>query len=107
MEKLWDLLIRLRTWVIGAVGLIALMLPEIVSLAAQLLNSPQITAVLPEGWKTWAGAIGFVALVWSRWRPATRTADPEVQVKQALKSADYGATVIVEAGGETKAKINA
>jgi hypothetical protein len=107
MQGIWDFIVRLRTWLIGVIGLVALFLPDLIDLAAQLLNAPQIAAVLPEGWKTWAAAIGFIALVWSRWRPATRAADPEVQVAKELKKAEYGATVVVESGGETKAVIEA
>lgn len=107
MSSLWDFIVRLRTWLIGTIGLFAVFLPDLIDLAAQLLNAPQIAAVLPEGWKTWAAAIGFVALVWSRWRPATRAADPEVQVAKEIKKAEYGATVTVEAGGDVKAVIDA
>ncbi|HYD06015.1 MAG TPA: hypothetical protein VEC60_09820, partial [Reyranella sp.] len=104
---LWDFIVRLRTWLIGTIGLLAVFLPDLIDLAAQLLNAPQIAAVLPEGWKTWAAAIGFIALVWSRWRPASRAADPEVKVAKALKKVDDPAVVVVEAGGETKAVIDA
>lgn len=107
MQIIWDFLVRFRTWLIGIAGIVAMMLPDLLVVSAQVLNAPQIIAVLPEGWKTWAGAIGFILLIWSRWRPATRAADPEVQVRKALKDTDYPATVVVEAGGETKAVIDA
>lgn len=106
LTSLWDFLVRLRTWIIAAVGIVAVLLPDLLPLVAELLNSPQLIAVLPEGWRTWAGVIALLCAVWSRWRPATRAADPEVQVKKALKESEYGATVIVEAGGERKAVID-
>ena len=105
MAELVDFVIRFRTWLLGAAGMAALFLPDILDIASELLNAPQIVAVLPEGWRTWAGAIGFVLMAWSRWRPATRAADPEVQVKKALKGTDY-ATVTVEHGGEVRAVIH-
>ncbi len=106
MEGLWDFIVRFRTWLLGVVGMVALFLPDILDIAAELLNAPQIVAVLPEGWRTWAAAIALILTMWSRWRPATRASDPEVKVAKALKGTDY-ATVVVEAGGETKAVIDA
>ena len=101
-----DFLIRLRTYIVGALGILLVVLPDLLPLMGELLYAPQIVAVLPEGWRTWAAVLALLCMVWTRWRPATRAADPEVQVKQAIKAADYPATVIVEAGGETKAVIN-
>lgn len=107
MTALWDFIVRFRTWLLGVGGIVIVFLPDLIDLASQLLNAPQIAAVLPEDWKKWAAAAGFILMIWSRWRPATRAADPEVRVKKALKEADYGATVTVEADGETKAVIEA
>ena len=109
LNKTWDYLVRLRTWLIGTAGLVALYLPDILQLLSQVLNAPEIIAVLPDNWKTWVGAIGFIALVWSRWRPATRTADAEVQVKQALKGSRDSVEIAVrsKSSGRTKAVIDA
>lgn len=107
MERLWDFIVRFRTWLIGIIGMLAMFAPELVDLVSELFNAPQIVAVLPESWRKWAGAIGFIALVWSRWRPASRAADPEVKVKKALKRVDDPAVVTVEAGGKTQAVIGA
>lgn len=106
MNELWDFIVRFRTWLIGVAGIFAMFLPDLVDLTSQLLNAPQIVAVLPEGWKTWAAAVGFVLMIWSRPRPATRAADPEVKVKKVLKHTDY-ATVTVEEAGTVKAVIDA
>lgn len=102
-----DFLIRLRTYIVGALGIVIVLLPDLLPIAAELLNAPQIVAVLPEGWRTWAAVFALLCTVWTRWRPATRAADPEVQLKQELKSVDGPATVVVKAEGETKAVINA
>lgn len=107
MSTFVDFIVRFRTWILGVAGIVAMFLPDLIDLASQLLNAPQIVAVLPVGWKTWAAAIGFVLMIWSRPRPASRAADPEVQVAKAIKKTEYGATVTVEADGETKAVIEA
>jgi uncharacterized membrane protein len=106
MERLWDFIVRFRTWLIGLAGLAAF-LPDVIDIASQLLNAPQIIAVLPAEWKAWAAAIALILTVWSRWRPASRAADPEVRVKKVLKRVNDPATVVVQTGGETKAVIEA
>lgn len=107
MSAFWDFLVRLRTWLIGFVGIVLVLLPDLLPIVGELLNAPELIAVLPEDWRKYAAVAAIVFTVWSRWRPATRTADPEVQVKRAIKGTDHPATVIVEAGGETKAVIDA
>lgn len=107
MQALWDFLVRFRTWLIGVAGIIVVMLPDLIAIGSQVLNAPQIIAVLPDGWKTWASAIGFALLIWSRWRPATRAADTEVQVAQAIKRTGGRARVVVDADGEDKAIFDA
>lgn len=108
LTKLWDFTVRLRTWLIGVIGMFALFLPDLLTVLGDILNSPQIVAVLPENWKAWAGAIGFICLVWSRWRPATRTADAEVQVKQLINGSadDVEISVKSKASGRVKATID-
>lgn len=107
MKTIWDILVRWRTWFLGVATALVTLLPELLSIASLILNDPKIVAILPADTARWAGAIGAVLMIWSRFRPATRAADPEVQVKRALKDTDYPATVVVEAGGETKAVIDA
>lgn len=108
LDKLMDTAIRLRTWLIGTIGMVALFLPDLLVVFSELLNAPQIVAVLPESWKSWVAAIGFICLVWSRWRPATRTADAEVQVGQMVKQStdDVEIAVKSKASGRVKALID-
>lgn len=108
LTNLMDFTVRFRTWLIGAVGMIALFLPDLLVVFSDILNSPQIVAILPENWKAWAGAIGFGCLVWSRWRPATRTADAEVQVGQLIKRSKDETRIEVKsvASGRTKAVLH-
>jgi len=79
---------------------IVALLPEIASVASLVLNDPKIVAILPPDTARWAGAIGAVLMIWSRFRPATRAADPEVQVAQTLKRVGGKAKVVIEGDGE-------
>lgn len=97
LNTAWDFIVRARTWLLGAFAIL-------IELGPEILGSTEVLNAVPEKWRH---VIAIGLLIWSRWRFATRTADPEVQVKQAIKAADYPATVIIEAGGETKATINA
>lgn len=107
MEKLWDFLVRLRTWIIGTIGIILVMLPDLLVVAADLLNSPDLVAVLPEEWKSYAAVAALIFTVWSRWRPASRLADPEVQTKLAIEKTDDPSTIKVIEHGDVKAVIRA
>jgi len=100
MEKLWDFIVRLRTHLFNGIG-------AAVVLVAPLLGAPEIQAIIPKGALPYVIAAVFLINMWMRPRPATRAADPEVKVAQALKATDYPATVIVEAGGDVKATIDA
>lgn len=102
-----DFLIRLRTYIVGALGIVIVLLPDLLPVLAELLNAPQIVAVLPEGWRTWAAVFALLCTVWTRWRPATRAADPEVQVAQAIKRVDGPATVVIRSATEAEAVIDA
>ncbi|WP_240233632.1 hypothetical protein [Devosia lacusdianchii] len=106
MNRIWDFLIRLRTWIIGGMGIILVMLPDLLVIAAELLNSPDLVAVLPESWKSYAAVAALIFTVWSRWRPATRAADPEVQVKKAIEETADPSTIKVIENGKTKAVIH-
>jgi hypothetical protein len=104
MNILWDFLIRWRTWLVNLFGSILLALPDLL----YLLQSTELMAVLPVGYQKWL-ALGLLVLnVWMRPRPASRPSDPEVQVANALKTTEPGATVTVESqGGDVKAVIDA
>lgn len=77
MMQVWDFLIRFRNYVITAVGSLLLFLPD-------LLAAPELLAVLPEQYHKWVFLGTLMLNLAARWRPATRTADPEVQYKKAL-----------------------
>ncbi len=99
MEAIWNFVVRLRTWIIVTGGVVLMLLPDILPVAAQLLNSPELRAVVPESWFKYIGIAALVVTLWSRWRPATRAADPSVIVEKNLaeaKKAEVPVTVTVE-----------
>jgi hypothetical protein len=97
---IWDTLVRWRTYAVNIVLALLFILPEV-------LNSPEILAVIPAEYQRWFLVAAFLVNIWLRPRPASRAGDPEVQVKKALKDAETGATIIVNAGDNRKAIIDA
>lgn len=83
---IWDIIVRWRTYILNGVLALAFILPEV-------LNSPEILAVIPAEYQRWFLVGAFLLNIWMRPRPATRTMDAEVQVAKALSE---GATVTVE-----------
>lgn len=74
-SRLWDILVRWRTWLINVFGAVLLALPDLL----MFLHSPELMAVLPPGWQKWL-ALGLLILnVWMRPRPAVRAHDPEAK----------------------------
>jgi len=96
-----DLLIRWRTLILGFILAAASVLPA-------LLNAPEILAIIPVEWRPYVVAAGFLAMYLTRWRPASRTADPEVQVAKAISDTPGPTTVVVaNSAGDTQAVIRA
>lgn len=61
--KLWDQLVRLRTWLVNGAGLlIVTILP--------LLGAPEIMAVIPPGYQKYVVAAALIINIWMRPRPA-------------------------------------
>ena len=106
---IWDFLVRLRTRIIAIAGIALLVLPDLINMAGEFLHSPELVAVLPPEWKSYIGLAALVLTLWSRWRPATRADDPEVQVKKAIDATPGPTKVEVRAarGGATTAVIDA
>ena len=67
-----DLLIRWRTWFLNVTLALAFILPEV-------LNSPEILAVIPKDYQRWFLVGAFLLNIWMRPRPAVRASDPEVR----------------------------
>lgn len=68
MHKIWDTLVRWRTWLLNATLALAFILPEV-------LNSPEILAVIPSEWQRWFLVGAFLLNIWMRPRPAVRAQD--------------------------------
>lgn len=63
LNKLWEALVRFRTWVVNGVGAtVVLILP--------LLGAPEVMAVIPPDAQKWVIAAAFVLNILMRPRPA-------------------------------------
>lgn len=74
-SRLWDFLVRWRTWLMNVAGAVLLALPDLL----YLLNSSELMAVLPVGYQKWLALALLIVNIWMRPRPAVRANDPEVQ----------------------------
>lgn len=75
MSKTWELLVRFRTWIVNV--LLALML-----VAPDILNSPEVLAVIPAEYQRYVLAAGFLLNILMRPWPAVRAGDPETKVRR-------------------------
>lgn len=73
MSRLWDFLVRWRTWLANVIGAVLLALPDLLF----LLQAPELMAVLPPGYQKWLALALLIVNIWMRPRPAVRAADPE------------------------------
>lgn len=100
---MWEFLVRWRTWLVNVFAALLLVLPDLLT---ALLGFDWGT-IIPKAYMPYVTLAIIIVNVWMRPRPASVASDPEVKVKKAISKAEYGATVTVEAGGETKAVIEA
>ena len=100
LARIWETLVRWRTYFVNIVLALLFIAPEI-------LNSPEILAVIPAEYQRWFLVGAFLVNIWMRPRPAATRNDPEVKVRETLKATDGPAVVEVKAGGSTKAVIDA
>lgn len=94
LAHVWDALVRWRTYFLNGVLALAFILPEV-------LNSPEILAVIPSEYQRWFLVSAFLLNIWMRPRPAATKDDAEVKVREALKDTD-GAVVTVSTPQETQ-----
>lgn len=64
--------IRLRTWIVNLALALVVLLPEIV-------NSPEILAIVPKEFQRYFLAGLFLLNIWMRPRPAVLPSDPEAK----------------------------
>lgn len=71
MSRFWEYLVRFRTWIVN-------LLLAVVIVAPDLLNSPEVLAIVPAEYQRYVLAAGFLLNIWLRPRPAVIASDPEV-----------------------------
>lgn len=99
MNKLWETLVRWRTWLLNSVAALMIVLPD-------LLNAPEVIAVIPVQYQKYVFVAALLINVWMRPRPAATKDDAEVKVRETIKAAKGPATVTIETEGVTKAVIH-
>lgn len=72
MSKLTEYVLRFRTWIFN-------LLLVAVTLAPELLNSPEIMAVVPADYQRYFLAALFLVNIWMRPRPAVLPSDYEAR----------------------------
>lgn len=78
MKAFWELTVRFRTWIANLFFAALIVAPDI-------LNSPEVLAVVPAEYQRWVIAAGFLVNIWLRPRPAVMAKDPEVYVKRSAR----------------------
>lgn len=68
--KLWEILVRWRTWVVNLFASAMLVLPE-------LLNAPEVVAVVPVHYQKWVFLAALLLNILMRPRPAVMKKDLE------------------------------
>ncbi|GCA49312.1 hypothetical protein KGO5_01755 [Sinorhizobium sp. KGO-5] len=72
MKRLVERIIRFRTWILNLILTLAIVAPD-------LLNSPELLALVPAEYQRWVIAAAFLVNIWMRPRPAVLPSDPEVR----------------------------
>lgn len=70
--RLVERIIRFRTWILNLILTLAILAPDI-------LNSPEMLALLPAEYQRYVIAAAFVLNIWMRPRPAVLPSDPEAR----------------------------
>lgn len=78
MKSIIEAAIRFRTWLVN------LLLAALI-VAPDLLNSPEVIAVIPAEYQRWVIAAGFLVNIWLRPRPAVLATDIEASVSRSRR----------------------
>lgn len=100
MNRIWEAIVRFRTWIVNLAASLLILLPE-------LLNAPEVLAVIPLQYQKYVFVAALILNIVMRPRPAATRDDPEVQVREAIKAAEGPALITVKADGNTKAIVSA
>lgn len=68
LTKIWEALVRFRTWVVNLIAAALLVLPE-------LLNAPEVLAVIPPQYQKYVFVGALLLNIWMRPRPAVLKKD--------------------------------
>lgn len=100
MNRVWETLVRWRTWLVNLFASLLIVLPE-------LLNAPEVLAVIPVEYQKYVFVAALLLNILMRPRAAAVKDDPEVQVREAIKASEGPVRVVVEEAGTTKAVVRA
>lgn len=78
MKRIIEAVIRFRTWLANLFFALLIVAPD-------LLNSPEVIAVIPAEYQRWVIAAGFLVNIWLRPRPAVLATDLEASVSRSRR----------------------
>ena len=78
MKRIIEAVIRFRTWLANLLFALLIVAPD-------LLNSPEVLAVIPAEYQRWVIAAGFLVNIWMRPRPAVLANDLEASVSRSRR----------------------
>lgn len=78
MKRIIESVIRFRTWLANLLFALLIVAPD-------LLNSPEVLAVIPAEYQRWVIAAGFLVNIWMRPRPAVLANDLEASVSRSKR----------------------
>lgn len=78
MKRIFEAVVRFRTWVFNILMAVWILIPE-------LLKTPEFVAVVPEKYKGLIVLAVALVNIWMRPRPAVLASDPEASVSRSKK----------------------
>lgn len=78
MKRIIEAVIRFRTWLANLFFALLIVAPD-------LLNSPEVIAIIPAEYQRWVIAAGFLLNIWLRPRPAVLATDLEASVSRSKR----------------------
>lgn len=78
MNRIIEAVIRFRTWLANLLFAVLIVAPD-------LLNAPEVIAVIPAEYQRWVIAAGFLVNIWLRPRPAVLATDLEASVSRSRR----------------------
>ena len=78
MKRIIEAVIRFRTWLANLFFALLIVAPD-------LLNSPEVIAIIPAEYQRWVIAAGFLVNIWLRPRPAVLATDLEASVSRSRR----------------------